>query len=425
MKKIIKQGKVFDNVSKKGEVCDILIENGKIIEIENCIEIPCDEEINAQGKIVIPGLIDMHTHLREPGREDEETIESGTYAAAKGGFTTIVCMPNTMPPIDNQGIVEYILNPSRKSYVNLFCIGAITKELKGEELANIAELVKSGVVGISDDGFSVTNTKLMYQAMKYIKMFNIPIIPHCEDTTLSDSGVMNEGYVSSILGLPGISRMAEEIIIARDIMLARETQTKLHITHISTKESVDLIRQAKKRGINVTCDTMPHYFSLTDESVLSFDTNAKVNPPLRTLEDVEAIKQGLSDETIDCIATDHAPHTKAEKELFFKEAPFGMIGLETALPLVITNLVNKKVLSLENAIKKLTLNPSSILNLNKGKLLKNADADITIIDIDQEVNIDSSFFKSKSKNSPFIGLKLKGKVLKTLVKGTVIYEDKE
>ncbi|MFH1613345.1 MAG: dihydroorotase [bacterium] len=421
MKKIIKQGKVFDNISKKGEVCDILIEDGKIIEINNCIEISCNEEINAQGKIVVPGLIDMHTHLREPGREDEETIESGTCAAAKGGFTTVVCMANTMPPIDNQSIVKYILNQARlKGCVNVFIVGAITKGLKGEELAEIEELVRSGVVGISDDGYSIANTKLMYHAMKYVKMFDIPIISHCEDRTLSGSGVMNEGYFSSILGLPGISRMAEEIIIARDIMLARSTKAKLHITHISTKEGVDLIRQAKEKGINVTCDTMPHYFSLTDENVLSFDTNTKVNPPLRTFEDVEAIKQGLADGTIDCIATDHAPHIKAEKELFFEDAPFGMIGLETALPLVITNLVDKNVLSLEDAIKKLTLNPSSILNLNKGKLSKGMDADITIIDMNQEITIDEAFFKSKSKNSPFIGFKLKGKVMKTLVKGNVI-----
>lgn len=435
MKLLIKGGRVIDPASKVDKIADILIENTKIASIgkisgtrdevhpaPNLMRGKRDTRvIDARGKIVIPGLIDMHTHLREPGHEEEETIATGTQAAAKGGITTVCCMPNTHPVIDNQTTVEFILLKAKnEGKVNVLPVGAITKGSLGEELSEIGELKKAGVVAISDDGEAVMNSLIMRRALEYAKMFDLPVISHCEDKNLSKDGVMNEGYISTILGLRGIPKEAEEVMVARDIILAELTGGHLHIAHISTAGSVELIRQAKKRGIKVTCETAPQYFTLTEETVSQFDTNTKVNPPLRTKLDLEAIKEGLKDGTIDCIATDHAPHTEEEKNKEYDLAPFGIIGLETLFSLIITELVNKKILSLIEAIAKVTVNPARILGLNYGELKVGFPADITIVDLNKKWKIKN--FVSKSKNSPFLGWQVEGMVATTIVNGKIVYE---
>jgi dihydroorotase len=368
----------------------------------------------------------MHIHLREPGQEDKETIATGTRAAAAGGFTAIACMPNTKPVIDNKSVVEFILRKSvREGVVKVYPIGSITKELKGKEIAEIGQMVGAGAVAISDDGYPVENAVLMRRAMEYTKRFNIPVISHCEDTNLSDQGSMHEGYYSTILGLPGIPAAAEEVMVARDIIIAEVCNAKLHIAHVSSKGSVELIRQAKKRGVKVTCEVTPHHFTLTDEAVCSFDTNTKVNPPLRSKDDVIAIKEGLADNTIDVIATDHAPHTQAKKEQEYVKAPFGIIGLETSLGLVLSELVTKGVISLMDAITKMTKNPAKILSLDMNGLYPGAIADITVIDPDMEWIVDVNTFVSKSRNSPFHGWKLIGRAIMTIVDGKIVWKISE
>lgn len=424
MRIIIKQGHIIDPANKIDKIGDILIEGNKIKKIaEKITSISSSKIINAEGKIVIPGIIDMHVHLREPGREDEETIESGTIAAAHGGITSVVTMANTTPVCDNSSVIGYISQQAKKfGKVNVYSYGVISKNIEGKELSEIGELKNAGVVGISDDGKTVTDSYLMRKAMEYVKAFNLPIISHCEDTSLSTNGVMNEGYFSTILGLPGIPNATEEIIVARDIMLAQLTNSSLlHLTHLSTSGSIELVRKAKKRGLKITCDTCPHYFSLTDKAVTTFNPNTKVNPPLRAEKDLKKIINGLKDDTIDCITTDHAPHTKLEKDVEFSNAPFGIIGLETLLPLIISKLVKPKILSLTKAIEKITINPAKILNLDKGTLSINADADITIVDVNKEEVITENYFRSKSKNSPFTGEKLTGFPVLTLVKGKVVF----
>jgi len=425
---LIKNGRVIDPESGLDEVTDILIEDGKIKEINAECGMRNAEfrTIDVSGKVVVPGLIDLHTHLREPGREDEETIATGTRAAAKGGFTTICCMPNTQPVIDNPSVVRFILEKAgREGLVNVLPVGSISKNLGGKELSEIGRMVEEGAVAISDDGQGLANSDLMRRALEYVKRFDIPVISHCEDSYLSKDGVMNEGYISTVLGLPGIPGAAEEIMVARDIILAQLTNSRLHIAHLSTVRSVELVRQAKKQDVKVTAEAAPHHFTLTEEAVRNFDTNTKVNPPLRTFEDVEGIKKGLADGTIDCIATDHAPHTQAEKELEYGLAPFGMIGLETALSLVLTELVSKGVLSLPEAIAKLTINPAKVLGLNQGRIKEGAAADMTVIDLEKEWTVKEDEFLSKSKNSPFIGLQLKGKAVMTIVGGKVVMEDEK
>ncbi|MDD5492738.1 MAG: dihydroorotase, partial [bacterium] len=380
MRILIKGGRVIDPANRIDAQKDIYIEEGVIKKVGSNIKVnkPNVKVIDARGKVVTPGLIDMHTHLREPGREDEETIASGTRAACKGGFTSICCMPNTQPVTDNQAQVELILSKAQKEgWVNVYPIGAITKGLQGEEMSPIGELKKAGVAGITDDGKTVYNSLIMRRALEYSKMFKLPVISHCEDTDLSAEGLINEGYISTILGMRGIPRQAEEVIVSRDIQLAEMTGGHLHIAHVSTEGSVGMIRRAKRMNIKITAETAPHYFTLTDEAVKTYNTNTKMNPPLRTKKDVQAIKHGLQDGTIDCIASDHAPHLEDEKNQEYELAPFGIIGLETMLPLIITELVDKKVLTLREAIKKLTVNPARILGLNKGTLSPGADADIT------------------------------------------------
>jgi len=425
---IIAGGRIIDPASKLDKVGDIYVRDGKIAKIETKKLIPrkkirfTPEIVDAYDKTVTPGLVDMHTHLREPGREDEETIQTGSEAAVAGGFTSICCMPNTQPPIDDQESVKFIYEKAKSAKCKIYPVAAATKGLKGEELTEIADLAKAGAVAISDDGRPVYSSILMRYALEYSKMYDIPVISHCEDLALVSDGVMNEGFVSTILGLKGIPNVAEEVMVARDIRLAEFTKSKVHIAHVSTEDSVNLIREAKKKGVKITCEATPHHFTLTDEIIKSFDTNAKVNPPLRTKKDLDALKKGLKDGTIDCIVTDHAPHSIEEKDVEFDAAPFGMVGLETALGLVITELVEKKVLSLVEAIAKVTLNPAKILRLSAGQIKVGMPADLTVIDQEIEWTVEPKEFKSKSKNSPFGGRKLRGKAFLTIVDGKVVYQ---
>ncbi|HAV43586.1 TPA: dihydroorotase [bacterium] len=425
---LIKGGRAVDPASPLDGKRDILIEEGEIRAIEE--EIRCEEPevrvIEAEGKIVTPGLIDIHTHLREPGREDEETIATGSAAAAKGGFTTILCMPNTEPPIDNHSLVKFIIDKSRTEAVgNVLPVGSISKGLEGESLSEIGQMVKGGAVAISDDGYPVINTELMRRALEYTRIFDIPVISHCEDTNLSKDGVMNEGYVSTILGMRGIPRAAEEVMVAREIILAELTGTKVHIAHVSTKGSLAMIKEAKRRGLKVTCEVTPHHLILTDEVVMGFDTNTRVNPPLRGREDVDALREGLAEGIIDAIATDHAPHALNEKELEYGLAPCGIVGLETALGLLLTEIVNKGVVSFFDLIAKLTIGPARILNLERGRLKVGSPADVIIIDPREEWVVDPSRFVSKSKNTPFNGWQLKGKTVVTIINGRIAVENGE
>jgi dihydroorotase len=377
--------------------------------------------IEAYGLLVVPGLIDIHTHLREPGYEYKESIESGSAAAAAGGFTAIACMANTNPVNDDAAVTEYILDKARTiGLVQVFPIGAVSVGLAGERLAEIGELKQAGVVGLSDDGKSVMNSRLMRLALEYAGMFGLPVISHCEDTHLAAHGVMHEGRVSTELGLRGIPAQAEDIMVARDLALAELTGGRLHIAHVSTAGAVRLVRDAKARGLHVTAEVTPHHLILTDEAVRGYDSNTKMYPPLRTAADVEALRQALRDGTIDAIATDHAPHDLADKEVEFDRAPVGIIGLETALPLTL-RLVEAGVLSLTDAIAKLSWGPAQVLGLAKGTLQAGADADVTLIDAQTEYVVDRREFRSKSRNSPFHGWTLKGRAVMTICAGKIVY----
>lgn len=423
---LVKSGYIVDPGNKREGVFDILIEDGKVVKIEKDIKTEVDKLINAEGKYILPGLIDMHCHLREPGREDEETLLSGSLAGIKGGFTSLCCMPNTEPPIDNQGVVEYIHMENRKiDLINIYPVGAITKKREGKELTEIGELKKAGVVAISDDGNCIMNSEVMRRAMEYSKMFDLLIISHCEDTNLSYGGLMNEGYISNLLGLKGIPRQAEIIMVARDIELAYLTKTKLHLAHLSCRESVELVRRAKKEGIKITCETCPHYFSLTEENVLGYNTLCKVNPPLRTSEDVEAIKEALKDGTIDVIATDHAPHADFEKDIEFEQASFGMIGLETALSIAIKELVETKIISLSQLVEKMSFNPAKILNLEKGSINIGEPAEFIIVDLNKNWKVEKEKIVSKSKNTPYLNWTLPGLVEYVFTKGKLVYRGYE
>jgi dihydroorotase len=415
---LIKNGHVIDPANEVDNKIDILVSDGKIAKLGKQGSIPDDsaEIIDASGKIIIPGLIDMHVHLREPGFEYKETIATGAAAAKAGGFTAVCCMPNTQPVNDSRAVTEFILAQALKAEALVYPIGAITKGSRGEELSEIGELHAAGCRAISDDGKPVANSAVMRRALEYAKIFDMLIISHCEDSALAAKGVMNEGVVSTELGLRGIPRAAEDVMTARDIFLAELTGGRLHIAHVSTAGSVRLVRDAKSRGVRVTAETCPHYFSLTEEAVRGYNTMAKMNPPLRTAEDVDAIKEGLRDGTIDVIATDHAPHALDEKSGEFDYAPFGIVGLETALGLTF-KLVEEGVLTFAEAIRKMSINPASILKISKGTLSKGSDADITLVDPDAEWVVDASQFKSKSKNTPFHGWKLKGRAVRTIVGG--------
>ena len=403
---------------------DILIEKGVIKRIAPSIKEDKAKAIDAKGKLVFPGLIDIHAHFREPGEEHKETIESGMMAAAKGGFTTVMCMPNTVPVIDNRSIAEMVVNESRRvGLINVIPIGAITKGQNGLEMTDMFELKEAGCSALSDDGKCVSNSHLMRLSMEYAKMVGILLIQHCEDHTLSSGSVMNEGVTSTLLGVKGDPGLSESVIVARDIELANYLDSRVHFAHMSLKRSVELIRAAKARGIKITAEATPHHFTLTEEELKSFNTNAKVHPPLRTKEDVEAIKAALKDGTVDCIATDHAPHAREDKEKDLDHAPCGMIGLETAVGLTITELVDTKVLSWPQMAQTMAAAPARIMGLkNKGAIKEGMDGDLTIVDPDTEWIVREEDFVSKSKNSPFVGRKLKGRVAATICAGKIAFQ---
>lgn len=418
---LIKGGRVVDPAAGIDGVLDVLLEKGQVKAVSGRVRGQGARIIDAKGMLVMPGLIDMHTHLRDPGRPDKETIASGTRAAALGGFTSICCLANTSPVADNPAVIEYIIAKAKSfGVVNVFPIAAVTRGLEGEELAEMGRCFAEGAVAFSDDGHPVMRADVMRRALEYARQFNLPIVSHSEDTDLSAGGAMNEGGVSTRIGLPGIPAVAEETMVARDIMLAREFG-RVHIAHVSTAGSVRLIRQAKRQGIPVTAETCPHYFSLTEEAVKDYDTNAKVNPPLRTQADLREIIRGLKDGTIDAIATDHAPHTVEEKNIEFGLAATGMVGLETALGLVMTKLIASRALTMKRAVETLSLAPAKIFNLkNKGTLKVGSDADLIVVDPQASWIVDPAKFASRSKNTPFVGWPLTGRVVHTVVGGRVV-----
>ncbi len=422
MRILIKGGRVIDPENNIDKVTDVFIDKGVISEIGDDLGLEgIDMEvIDAAGKIVSPGLVDMHCHLRDPGQEYKEDIETGTRSAVMGGITSIACMPNTKPVADNETVISYIINKAKEvGHVNVYPIGAVSKGLKGEELAEIGEMKFAGAVAISDDGRPVTESGLMRRAMEYADMFDMKVISHCEDLGLADGGYMNEGAVATAMGLRGITRAAEEVMVSRDIIIAEAIGTPVHIAHVSTRLSVDLVRQAKKRGVRVTCETCPHYFTLTEKAVEGFNTFAKMNPPLRTDDDVAAIKEGLEDGTIDCIVTDHAPHHIDEKNCEFALALNGIVGFETSLGLGLKYLVEPGILTISELIEKMAVNPSRILGLNKGNLKIGNAADVTVFDPNKEWTVDITKLHSKSKNSPYDGFKLLGKPEYVIVGGKI------
>jgi dihydroorotase len=419
---LIKDGHIVDPGRFVG-AGDVLIDHGKIVAVGPRLSAQsAGRVIQAGGRLVLPGFVDLHVHFREPGFEYKETIQSGSAAAVAGGFTTVCCMPNTNPVNDNQAVTEFILERARiAGLANVLPVGAITKGSEGKELAEIGDLRRSGCVAISDDGKPVMNSLVMRRAMEYALAFDLTVVDHCEDLHLAEGGCMNEGLVSTELGLPGIPAAAEDVMVARNLSLAELTGARLHLAHISTAGSVRMVREAKHRGIHVTAEACPHHFLLTEELVRGYNTHAKMNPPLRTREDVLAIKEGLRDGTIDVIATDHAPHATQEKQQDFTEAPFGVVGLETAFSLTL-GLVDDGVLSLEQVVEKLTSAPALAFGLRKGTLTVGADADVAIVDQHEPWEVDPGKFRSKSRNTPFAGWKVKGRVHTTIVGGRVVFE---
>jgi dihydroorotase len=436
----IKGGRVIDPETGIDGLFDILVEDGNIVRVEKTDAQPPAAKhagqnselatpdtaldiIDASGKLVVPGLIDMHTHLREPGHEYKETIQTGCLAAAHGGFSSICCMPNTEPVNDNQSVTDYILRKASTACgVRVYPVGAISRGLRGQSLAEYGEMKAAGVVAVSDDGNPVMDAQLMRRALEYAKGFGLLVISHCEDRNLTADGVMNEGVTATRLGLAGIPNASETVMVARDIALSELTGARLHVAHVSTEGSVRLIREAKARGLSVTAETAPHYFSLTEEAVINYDTNAKVHPPLRTAKDRDAVREGLADGAIDVIASDHAPHSTVEKDLEFDAAANGLIGLETSLPLSL-KLVETGVLNLGSLVAKMSINPARILELNHIGLKVGNPADLTIIDLEKGFQVDANTFRSKSRNTPFNGWQLTGRAMLTMVGGKVVFRE--
>jgi dihydroorotase len=419
---ILRQGRVVDPSQKLNKVADVGIVDGRVVDISPRLRRRGRKEIDARGLIVAPGFIDMHVHLREPGREDSETIESGTNAAARGGFTAVACMPNTQPVNDSEAVTSFILERAREvSKIAVYPVGAITKGSQGETLAEIGEMRRAGIVAISDDGRPVQNSQIMRRAMEYSRLFDLPVIDHCEDKDLAAGGCMNEGYHSTILGMKGINPAAEEIHVIRDTILARQTAARIHIAHISTKEAVEVVRRAKKEKIAVTCEATPHHLLLTEAQVTSYDTNTKMNPPLRTQADVDALVDGIVSGVIDVIATDHAPHNANDKMLEFDRAPFGVVGLETAVSLIMDRFVRTGILTWERLVQLFSSAPARILTLDRGTLAQGTWADITILDPERQVEVRSTEFASRSRNTPFEGWNLMGGPAYTLVRGKLVW----
>lgn len=422
MSLLLRGGRVVDPSQDLDRRADLLLEDGKVVAVGNLAAGKGHEVIDVAGCVVAPGFVDMHVHLREPGREDKETILTGSRAAAAGGFTSIVCMPNTTPVNDNAAITRFILERAAEAgLVNVYPTGAITLGSQGEQLAEIGEMHAAGIVAVTDDGRPVQNSQVMRRAMEYARIFDIPVMDHCEDLFLAAGGCMNEGQASTRLGLRGMSRAAEELHVVRDIILSRITGGRVHILHISTRESLDQVRAAKAQGIRVTCEVLPHHFTLTDDDIQDFDTDFKMMPPLRERADVEAMLEGLADGSIDCLATDHAPHTRLDKEEPFEEAASGVIGMETAIPICWEHLVRAGVVPVPRLVELFSLNPSRILKLGKGTLAEGADADVTVIDPDRRQVVDPSRFRSKGRNCPFRGWELRGAPVLTVVGGRVVH----
>ena len=423
MNLLIKGGRVIDPAQQLDAVLDVLVENGVIKAVGQGLAVPADTAtVDAAGCYVTPGLIDMHVHLRDPGQEYKEDIVSGTRAAVTGGFTSVCCMPNTKPVIDNKAVASYIIAKAKaEGFCNVFPVGTITQGMGGERMSEMGELKETGCVAVSDDGKPVRNAELMRRALQYAQGIGILVISHAEELELVGEGTMNEGFTSTELGLKGIPRVAEELATAREVLLAEYTGAPVHIAHVSTAGAVRIIREGKARGVQVSCETAPHYFTMTDAAVRGYNTNAKMNPPLREAADVAAIKAGLQDGTIDCIATDHAPHHLDDKDVEFNEAMNGIIGLETSLPLAL-RLVAEGVLTLPQLVEKMALNPARLLGLGRGTLQPGAPADITVIDPDLQWTVTAEGLLSKSKNSPFLGQAMQGGARCTVVGGKVVYQ---
>lgn len=422
---LIKNGRLINPSENLDKVMDIFVEDGIIKEKAESIEKQADTVIDAAGCYVMPGLIDLHVHFRDPGLTYKEDIETGSKAAAKGGFTTVCCMPNTKPVVDNVDTVKYIIEKGEKTgLTNVLPVGAVTKNMAGVEITNVEELKKAGICAISEDGKSVMNSGVYRKAMKNAAKANVPVLAHCEDINLVEGGVINLGDKSSELGVKGISNAVEDVIAMRDIMLAKETGATLHLCHCSTKDSVEMVKRAKEEGIKVTAEVCPHHFSMCSDDITSNDGNFKMNPPLRAREDMEALIKGLQDDIMDVISTDHAPHSAEEKAKDLEHAPFGIVGLETSVALTVTNLVKKGYLTPMQMAAKMSYNPAKVLGIPKGTLDEGKIADITIIDPDKEYTIDVNTFESKGKNTPFDGYKVSGEVEYTILNGKIVYSNK-
>ena len=424
MKLHLKGGRLVDPVSGKDESLDLLITDGRIEKIgKNLSADSSFQSVDLRGKVVAPGFIDIHVHLREPGFEHKETIETGCAAAAAGGFTAVCCMPNTSPAIDDESVARYVREKGRSvcdGIVDVYPIGAVTKGREGTELAPMAELVQAGAVGFSDDGSPVASAEIMRRAFEYSSMYKTPIIQHAEESSLTQGGCMNEGFVATRLGMPGIPPVAEELMVVRDIILLRYIpRARYHVAHVSAANTLAHIRRARSEGLNVSCEVTPHHFTLSDEAVSGFDTNTKMNPPLRTADDVAALKEGLRDGTVEVIATDHAHHTIDEKEVEYTQAPFGIVGLETAIGLSLTELVDAKILTLFQLVEKLSTNPRRILSLPPITIAQGEPANLTLLDPVVEWTVDLAAFHSKSRNSPFNGRRLKGRAIGILNNGSL------